>query len=63
MNYTEEREQVLKEHAQKIKKLYEKYKGIHPQGQLDGEPWANEERVLKNELIEKLKMIEIKHNK
>lgn len=63
MSYIEEMEEAHREQAKKIKDLYAKHKGVQIQGRLDGEPWAEEERKLKNEFLEKLKMIKKKYNK
>lgn len=62
MSYRNEMNKAYKEHFEKTKELYNKYKGAYIAGQLDGEPWMAEERALKNELLKKIAMIKKKYN-
>ena len=63
MSYAEEKERAYREQARKINDLYARYKGSQIQGQLDGEPWAEEELKLKKDFLERLNIIKKKYNK
>lgn len=62
MSHKDELKKVYDNHMEKIKALYSKHLGSYVPGQLDGEPWAEEERKLKRELIEKVGEINKKYN-
>lgn len=61
MSYREELKKVYDDHLEKIKALYDKHAGTYASGQLDGEPWVEEERKLKREMLEKIDEIDKKY--
>lgn len=61
MSRKEEIKKVYDDHLEKIKALYDKHARTYVTGQLDGEPWAEEERKLKREMLEKIDEINKKY--
>lgn len=61
MSDQNELKEAYEKYGKGIKALYEKYRDVKPTGLLDGEPWADEERVLKSALLVELQEIKRKH--
>lgn len=62
MSREKELKKAYDDQLKKIKALYDKYRGVCVPGQLDGEPWAEEERKLKQELLKKIDRINKKYS-